>query len=106
MPRSAFAEAARPIEIARVRQLISSALLLATLCMVAFAAKAQTDETPAATLYRQAVSQSERASNLERRGKFDQAIDAYEATGQVCEAAIAELDAMATPPQDRSPDIY
>ncbi|MFL6530080.1 MAG: hypothetical protein ACJ8HQ_04085 [Chthoniobacterales bacterium] len=55
-------------------------------------------------LYTHAVNQSTRASNLERRGHFREAIDAYEAAGQLCEASLAETAAEGA--ESRGPDVY
>jgi tetratricopeptide (TPR) repeat protein len=104
MRRCAFAARVRAQQSWNVRHAFSITIFA---CVLAVAAKAQTgDEMQANALYRHAIAQSERASKLERRGKEQEAIDAYEAAGQLCEGALGELDAAATPLANRSPDLY
>ena len=54
--------------------------------------RAQSEVTPANKLYQQAVVEINRASKLERHGKKQAAIDAYELGGQLAEASIAEAE--------------
>jgi len=58
------------------------------------------------TLYGKAVNQSNRASELERRHKYREAIDAYEVAGQLSEAALAEAEQAGSFAQGRPPEVY
>lgn len=58
----------------------------------------------ASGLYEHAVSQGTRASNLERLGHFQEAIDSYEAAGQLCEASLAQ--GAEDGAESRGPDVY
>ncbi len=70
-----------------------------------FSAKAQ-EVSPPNRLYQQAVVESDRASRLERRGKKQPAIDAYELAGQLSEASIGEAGRTGIPEQDGPPEVY
>lgn len=72
----------------------------------AAAEEPQTEVTPANKLYQQALVESERAAKLEKRGKKQEAISAYELAGQLAESSIAEADRTGIPEQDRPPEIY
>ncbi len=60
---------------------------------------------PAKKLYEQALVESERASKLERRGKREPAIDAYEWAGRLAAASITELERAGQPETERAPEI-
>lgn len=99
-----FAERSR--HIALVRTAITCALMFAALLAPSVTAQEQPEISPANKLYQQAVIEAERASKLERRGKKDAAIAAYELAGQLCEASIAEAERSGLPQQDRPPEVY
>ncbi len=68
--------------------------------------RAEPDIPFANNLYAKAVSQSARASELERRGKEREAIDAYELAGQLSEGALTQAEQAASPPESRPPEVY
>ena len=80
--------------------------LLAAVVLVAPAARAQQEISPANRLYQQAEVESARASNLERRGKNQQAIDGYELAGQLSEASIKEAERAGLSDEQRPPEVY
>ena len=57
-------------------------------------------------LYQQAVIEANRASTLERRGKIERAIHAYELAGRLSEASIAEAERTGVAEQGRPPEVY
>ena len=76
---------------------------------VAMPATAQEQEpeiSPANKLYLQAVVESERASKLERRGKLERAVDAYELAGRLAEGSIVEAERTGAAEQGRPPQVY
>lgn len=77
------------------------ALLAATV-----ATEAQPEVSPANRLYQQAVIESDRASDLEQRGKKQAAINGYELAGQLSEASIAEAERSGLAQEDRPPEVY
>lgn len=87
-------------------QAIRSGLILATLFAASVAAQEQTELSPANKLYEQAVIEADRGSKLERRGKEEAAIDAYELAGQLAEASIAEAERTGIAEQDRPQEAY
>jgi tetratricopeptide (TPR) repeat protein len=66
----------------------------------------QLEISPANKLYQQAVVESGRASKLERRGKKDAAVDAYEMAGRLSEASIAEAERTGAAQEGRPPQVY
>ena len=96
----------------RVKSTIYRALVMVMLvgsiipAPVNAADEAQAELTPANRLYEQAVVEGERASKLERRGKMEAAIDAYELTGRLCEASLAEAERTGIPEEQRPLDVY
>lgn len=62
--------------------------------------------SPANKLYQQAVVEGDRASKLERRGKIDRAIHAYELAGRLSEGSIAEAERTGAAEQNRPPEVY
>jgi tetratricopeptide (TPR) repeat protein len=62
--------------------------------------------SPANKLYQQALVESSRASKLERRGKKDAAVDAYELAGRLSEASIAEAERTGAAREGRPPQVY
>ena len=83
-------------------------VLLATVA-AGFAAAAEEEAveiSPANKLYLQAVTESERASKLERRGKLERAVDAYELAGRLSEGSIAEAERTGAAEQGRPPQVY
>jgi tetratricopeptide (TPR) repeat protein len=62
--------------------------------------------SPANKLYQQAVVESSRASKLERRGKRDAAVDAYELAGRLSEGSIAEGERTGAAQEGRPPQVY
>ena len=70
------------------------------------AQEAQSEVSPANKLYQQAVVESGRASKLERRGKMQPAVDAYELAGKLSEASVAEAKRTGVTQQGRPPEVY
>ena len=62
--------------------------------------------SPANKLYLQAVTESGRASKLERRGKLERATHAHELAGRLSEASIAEAERTGVAEQGRPPQVY
>lgn len=89
-----------------VRRTIRGGLILATLLAAIAGTQAQSEVSPANRLYQQAVIESERASNLERRGKKPAAIEGYELAGQLSEASIAEAERSGLAQENRPPQVY
>lgn len=79
---------------------------MAALLTATAVANEQAEITPANRLYQQAVIEGDRASRLERRGKEEAAIDAYELAGQLSEASIAEAERSGLAAEDRPPEVY
>lgn len=96
----------------RVRSTLQIALVCAAAVAVAVgesapaAEQSQDAAAPGDRLYQQAVVESERASKLERRGKKEEAANAYELAGELAEAAIAEVARNGIPEADRAPEVY
>jgi tetratricopeptide (TPR) repeat protein len=87
--------------------LICGTLLLAALSTRTTAAQEQQVEiSPANKLYLQAVTEAERASKLERRGKLERATHAYELAGRLSEGSIAEAERTGVAEQGRPPQVY
>ena len=89
-----------------VRSAIQYGLILATLVASTSATKAEPEVSPANQLYQQAVIEGNRASNLERRRKKQEAIDAYELAGELSEASIAEAERSGEAQENRPPQVY
>jgi tetratricopeptide (TPR) repeat protein len=83
-----------------------AALLLASASLSIAAEQPEVEVSPANKLYQQAVIEAERASKLERRGKKEAAIGAYELGGQLAEASIAEAERTGVAEEDRPLDAY
>ena len=81
-------------------------IVLTALLALALAARGAEELSPANKLYEQAVVESERASKLERRGKVQPAIDAYELAGRLSEASLAEAERTGIAPDDRPVEVY
>ena len=79
---------------------------VATLLVAGVAAWAQSEISPANKLYQQAVIEGDRASKLERRGKKEAAVEAYELAGQLSEASIAEAERSGQAQENRPPEVY
>lgn len=84
----------------------ATTLIFATLLAANVAAQEQSEISPANKLYQQAVVEKDRASKLERRGKKDAAVDAYELAGRLSEASIAEAERTGAAEQGRPPQVY
>ncbi|MDQ2659787.1 MAG: hypothetical protein M3Y03_05145 [Verrucomicrobiota bacterium] len=90
-----------------MQSIITRALVLATFFATIVRLPAQTEvTTPANKLFQQAVIEIERATQLERHGKKEAAIEAYELGGQVSEASIAEAERSGVPEDERPPEVY
>ena len=87
------------------RALLFAALLAAVASHTA-PAQEEVEISPANKLYLQAVTESERASKLERRGKLERAVDAYELAGRLSEGSIAEAERTGVAEQGRPPQVY
>ena len=70
------------------------------------AEQAQSEISPANKLYLQAVVENERATKLERRGKLERAVDAYELAGRLSEGSIAAAERTGAAEQGRPPQVY
>lgn len=81
-------------------------MIAATLCAGIVRAQEPAEVSPANKLYQQAVIESDRASNLERRAKKQPAIDGYELAGQLSEASIKEAERGGLAAEDRPPEVY
>jgi hypothetical protein len=68
------------------------AALFAAIASHTVPAQEEVEISPANKLYLQAVTESERASKLERRGKLERAVDGYELAGRLSEGSIAEAE--------------
>ncbi|MFN2508191.1 MAG: hypothetical protein ABR589_05405, partial [Chthoniobacterales bacterium] len=86
--------------------LVFTALLAGSFGRVVAAEEAPAEISPANKLYQQAMIEAERASKLERRGKEEAAIDAYELAGDLSEASIAEAERTGLPTENRPPEVY
>ena len=93
----------------KVSSAFAFATVLAALCgcgVVLAAEEAQSDISPANRLYQQAVVEGDKASKLERRGKLEGAVHAYELAGRLCEGSIAEAERSGAAEQGRPPEVY
>ena len=61
--------------------------------------------SPANKLYEEAVAESDSAAQLERHGKKEDAVDAYELAGKFSEAAITEAERAGLPQESRPPEV-
>ena len=86
--------------------LLIAALFLAAAASNPARAQEEVEISPANKLYLQAVREGERASKLERRGKEEPAIHAYELAGRLSEASIAEAERTGAAEQNRPPEVY
>ena len=94
----------------RSQKLVLMALLAAVGSAFAAAPAVAADQepveiSPANKLYLQAVTESERASKLERRGKLERAVEAYELAGRLSEGSIAEAERTGASEQGRPPQV-
>ena len=91
----------------RIAVLISLTLAALLTCATSQEPAAGEPEISAANkLYQQAVVEADRASKLERRGKIERAIHAYELAGRLSEASIAEAERTGVADQGRPPEVY
>lgn len=105
-PRLAFVcEGRRTYRRCAVRNGIQAALIGVLICARSTIAEAQPELLSPNGLYSQAVNQSARAAELERHGKKQDAIDAYELAGQLSEAALAEAKERGWLTGDRPPEV-
>ncbi len=89
-----------------MRVAIQAAVIGALICARSTVTEAEPELLSPNGLYSRAVNQSARASELERRGKKQDAIDAYELAGQLSEAALAEAEERGWLADDRPPEVY
>lgn len=89
-----------------MRTALTISLLVMILLAPAGSAQEQPEISPANKLYQQAVVEADRASKLERRGKKEAAIDAYELAGRLSEASIAEAERSGQAEQNRPSEVY
>ena len=89
-----------------MKRAVQTGFTVATLLAASVAGWAQSEISPANKLYQQAVIEGDRASKLERRGKKEAAIEAYELAGELSAASIAEAERTGVAAQNRPPEVY
>lgn len=89
-----------------MRGAFQAAIVSALLFGPALSSEAQSESLSANGLYTHALNQSARAAHLERRGKKQDAIDAYELAGELAEAALTEAKERGWLEENRPPEVY